>query len=180
MMPTQSWHLAAFTLLSLSASAVGGCSSTTRYENEDPSSSPAPSTGQSLDVTGTWRVCDSLAQSGLPSGDSFVLPGGEVVDIEVQQSVAVAYLLDADGGTGQELLSGDLDETSRIWTADLFTYDDEGDQSMTYPSAVRLTFSPDATRFNGIVDADDEHGTDWYGGREDGIFTCGPIARASP
>jgi hypothetical protein len=101
--------------------------------------------------------------------------GGEVVRVAVAQGVASAYLVSADGGAAPApVLSGPLDLASRVWTADFFMFDDvTGKVDDTYPSSVRLTFSTDVTRFTAVVSLPDESGGGgWFGGREDGAFTC--------
>ncbi len=115
-------------------------------------------------MSGTWRLCSAQSESGRPY---YVPTGGEVIDITVQGGVASATLVAGDGGGG-EILTGPLDDTTRLWTADFVNWC----STCHYPSAVQVTFSTDAMRFSAIVNLPDEQNGTWFGGREDGSFTC--------
>ena len=155
--------------------ATSGSDSGSSGDSGGASSDGGATSGEAsgpLDISGEWRLCDTQAQAGNPY---YIPAGGEVVSAAVAHGVASAYLLSADGGVASApVLSGPLDQASRVWTADFFTFDSvTGKVDNTYPSSVRVTFSSDGTRFTAVVTLPDESGGGgWFGGREDGVFTC--------
>jgi hypothetical protein len=186
-MPTLSCRAATvFTL-----SAVMACSS-----SSGGSSGP-------LDITGTWRLCDVAAESGMsdyPGGGTYIEQGGILLELTEQQGLATASEMSGDGGVVQQsigwiddagdfcdggscgetsvLLSGPFDPVSRVWSAGFLWPHGEGTGGTieTYPA--RLTFSVDGARFTGIMD-DGSGPANWFGGREDGSFACASGAGGS-
>ncbi len=164
---------------------LGGCSSS-------PNPSSSSGAGAPLDVTGTWRLCESGASDD-PGGFHYVAPGGVLLDLTQQQGSASASEIGGDGGVVElstgwindagflcdggscgdttVLLGGPFDPVSRVWSAGFLWphRDDTGATIETYPA--RLTFSADGQRFTGIID-DGSGGASLFGGREDGSFTC--------
>jgi len=94
-----------------------------------------------------------------------------VLDLAMDAGTLAATKVNVDAST--PFLSGPLDPSSRVWTADVgWPHNDgQGGTIPTYPAAAQITFSADATRFEGTVNLPDETGT-WHGGREDGTFAC--------
>jgi hypothetical protein len=183
-MTSLSSSLTLFTLLS--TSAVLACACASSGGASDP-----------VDITGTWLLCDTAAQAGQsdhPGGGNYVRVGGEILDVTVQQGIASASEVGGDGGPVSEsigwltdsgvacdggscgetnvLLSGPFDPTSRVWTAGfLWPHETQYPTIVeTYPAL--LTFSADGTRFTGIMDDGSGAQVSWFGGRDDGTFTC--------
>jgi hypothetical protein len=136
---------------------------------EEGGSTGSDSGGASSEISGIWRLCGSAGY--------YVQPGGEVIVITAAQGQASAYELAADGsavvqqtagpdgGDTTTLLSGPYDTPSRVWTPQFY-------ESGHNVYSARLTFSADGTRFTGTLSAYGPDPITWYGGREDGTFTC--------
>ena len=159
----------------IAIAALTACSSSGGGSTAD--GDPAPVSASSLQ--GAWRVCDSFAQT-TPGNAYFIGYGGSVVELTAQGDTLSADYRLGDGGTSFDgtyhFLSGSFDPTTRLWTPDLYDESamnapDGAPLENDYSGDVALTFDSTGNRFNGMG-LNDGQQPQWYGGREDGTFTC--------
>jgi hypothetical protein len=167
----------------LAVANLGACSSGVGDPSSNSSSAPVTATS----LQGAWRICDANVQSN-PGSAYYIGNGGTVVELTAQGDVLSADYQYTDGGTSFDgtyhFLSGSYDSTARVWTPDLYDNGEAPDGAAMendFSGDIALTFDATGTRFigTGLGDGDEES---WYGGREDGSFTCGqsPSGTASP
>ncbi len=152
------------------ALALAACTAATPGAGPTDTPAAAPAVTKPQDLAGLWRLCDTGSQAN-PQELNAVPYGGLRVSVTAQGGVLLATMGGAyDGGLAQ-VLDGPIDMTSRTWTADVCI--SEGLPLDRSTGTATLVFGADGTRLTGAYLDSISGSTDiWYGGREDGTFTC--------